>query len=64
MYENIVQQINQEIANYEEVKRILTGTPPKKPSASVSKRTMSAVGKASIVAAQKKRWAKQKKKAA
>jgi hypothetical protein len=70
--EALVAEIDAEIHRLQQVRSLLTGhTPPlkrgrplgKKPSASaLPKRTMSPEGRARIVAAQKARWAKTKKK--
>ena len=59
----ILAQIDQEIAALQAAKDLLTGTPTKsnKPTKKM-KRTLSPEARARIVAAQKKRWAAQKKK--
>jgi hypothetical protein len=68
----IISEIDAEIARLEQAKTLLTGTTAKptrgrKPASAVKaptkKRTISAAGRARIVAAQKARWAKIKKAA-
>jgi hypothetical protein len=59
--EAIVQDIDAEISRLEKARALLTGhTAPLKPAK--KRRTMSAEGRARIAAAQKKRWAKAKRK--
>jgi hypothetical protein len=65
--EAIVQDIDAEISRLEKVRALLTEhTAPLKrglpPSATRKRRTMSAEGRARVAAAQRKRWAKAKKK--
>ena len=62
----ILIQIHEEIARLQQVKLILTGgsisTPKRgRPAATPKKRTLSPEARARIAAAQKKRWAAQKK---
>lgn len=60
----IVQAIDAEIMRLEQVRALLTDhTAPLKPGEPAKKRrTMSAEGRAKIAAAQRKRWAKAKRK--
>ncbi len=60
MYEEIINSLDSEIRNLETAKKLLGGsTAPKKPSG----RVVSAEGRANMIAAQKRRWAKAKKSA-
>jgi hypothetical protein len=65
---NIVSLIDSEIANLQKARAILAGTSLSSPAtkrpvgkAAKVKRTMTAEGRAKIAAAQRKRWAAQKK---
>jgi hypothetical protein len=68
----IISEIDAEIARLQQAKSLLTGTttkrtpgrkPPSATKAPTKRRTISAAGRARIVAAQKARWAKIKKAA-
>jgi hypothetical protein len=63
----IIEAIDAEIRRLQEAKALLDGgttsTPAAKPSPKPGRRTISAAGRARIVAAQKARWARTKKAA-
>jgi hypothetical protein len=59
----IVQSLDAAIRHLEKIRALLTGhtAPLRRGSLPVKRRTMSAEGRASVAAAQSKRWAKKKK---
>jgi hypothetical protein len=58
----VIAALDEEIARLEQVRSLLSGAPTSITSQPTKKRTMSAEGRARIIAAQKVRWAKSRKK--
>jgi hypothetical protein len=58
----IIAALDEEIARLEQVRSLLSGASTSTTTQSTKKRTMSVEGRARIVAAQKARWAKSRKK--
>lgn len=57
----IIATIDEEIARLEQAKKLLTGLSSGAPKPAKQKRNLSPEARARIAAAQKKRWAKQKR---